>query len=224
MKQRTLSLVIMLCVVMFPVAAVAQSAGDWEVRINKVIKKPPRADAMTRSELDTLNSKFVVEYRYDGGIPPKRFFVANGFSAQAFPQTILMSFNLALADVYEVCPSQFTMIEEDGQTIGIATLTLNANANFRPSRTPGKPFHQLIVHDWGDLYAGLDGVSVLHFGSSLKSMVLSAGLMMRDLRCADATAEECVDIITASIRAMEPTEEQVDQGIHGGQEFRACAE
>ena len=220
--QGALAGAIALAVSFTPNAVWAQTAGEWEIRVNKVVKKPPRNDP------DTLKSKFVFEYRYDGGIPPKRFLVANGFSPQAFPQTLQStavernSFDLLLADIYEVCPSQFEVIEEEDRTIGVATLTLNANIGFPPSRRPGKPFHQLIVHDWGDLYEGLGGVSMLSFGASLESMVLSAGLMMRDLRCVDATAEECVEIIDASIRAMEPTEEQIDRGIHGGQEFRAC--
>ena len=53
-------------------------------------------------------------------------------------------------------------------------------------------------------------------------MVLSAGLMMRDFRCAEATAEERVAVINASIRAMETTQEQIDRGVHGGQEFHGC--
>ncbi len=228
MKRRALALVTCLIAVIFPLTAMAQIAGDWEIRINKVIKKPPRASAMTRSELDTLKSKFVVEYRYDGGIPPKRFLVANGVSAQAFPQTLqgttadINSFDLVFADIYEVCPSQFALVEEEDETIGVATLTMDANTLFRPSVFPGKSFHQLIVHDWGDLYAGLDGVSVLDFGTSLESMVLSAGLMMRDLRCAEATPEECADLVMATIRIQEPTEEQIDRGLSGGHEFHAC--
>ena len=222
MKRTSSTFVLVLFVSIFPFAALAQAPGDWEIRVNKIIKKPPQDDP------DMLNSKFVFEYRYGGGIPPKRFLIANGFSPQAFPQTLQStsvernSFDLVLSDIYEVCPSQFEVVEEEDQSVGVATLTLNANIGFPPSRIPGKPFHQLIVHDWGDLYEGLGSVSVLNFGTSLKSMVLSAGLMMRDLRCADATAEECVDIIDASIRAMEPTEEQIDRGIHGGQEFHAC--
>ncbi|HIA14526.1 MAG TPA: YbhB/YbcL family Raf kinase inhibitor-like protein [Nitrospirales bacterium] len=222
MKQYVFAVAIVLVVSISPVVSLAQIAGDWEIRVSKVIKKPPRDDS------DTLKSKFVFEYRHNGGIPPKRFLVANGYSPQAFPQTLhgasleSDSFDLVFADIYEVCPSQFAVIEEENQSIGVATLRLNANIGFVPSRSPGTPFHQLIVHDWGDLYDGLGGVSVLNFGTSLESMVLSAGLMMRDLRCADATAKECVDIIATSIRAMEPTEEQIDQGIHGGQEFHAC--
>ncbi len=228
MELGRLAFLVVLTISIFPIVASAQIAGEWEIRVNKVIKKPPRIDADTRQALDTLNSKFVFEYRYDGGVPPKRFFVANGFSNLAFPQT-LFSVNdpelrvfFVLADVYEVCPSQFTVIEEEGQTVGVATLKMKANIIFRPIRAPGKPFNQLIVHDWGDLYEGLGGVSVLNFGTSLESMVKSAGLMMRDLRCAEATAEECVDIIMALIREMEPTEDQVDRSIHGGQEFIAC--
>ena len=65
-------------------------------------------------------------------------------------------------------------------------------------------------------------MSVLNFSTSLESMVLSSGLMMRDFRCAQATAEECVAVINASIWAMEPTQEQIDRGVHGGQEFHGC--
>jgi len=222
MKQFAVAVAIMFVVAMIPVVSLAQVTGDWDIRVNKVIKKPPRENS------DTLNSKFIFEYRHNGGIPPKRFLVANGYSPHAFPQTLhgasleSDNFDLVFANIYEVCPSQFTVIEEEGKSIGVATLRLNANIGFPPSRSPGTPFHQLIVHDWGDLYDGLGGVSVLNFGTSLESMVLSAGIMMRNRRCADATAEECVDIITAAIRAMEPTEDQVDQGIYGGQEFHAC--
>ncbi len=222
MKQCAFAVAIMFIVAMFPVVSLAQVTGDWEIRVNKVIKKPPREDS------DTLKSKFIFEYRHNGGIPPKRFLVANGYSPHAFPQTLhgasleSDNFDLVFADIYEVCPSQFTVIEEESKSIGVATLRLNANIGFPPSQSPGTPFHQLIVHDWGDLYDGLGGVSVLNFGTSLKSMVLSAGIMMRDRRCADATAEECVDIITSAVRAMEPTEDQVDQGIHGGQTLHAC--
>ena len=36
--------------------------------------------------------------------------------------------------------------------------------------------------------------------------------------------EECIDTIMASIRDMEPTEEQIDQGLHRGQTFFPCAD
>ena len=221
-KQTACAAASVLVAFLFLDTSLAQLPGEWEVRVNNIIKKPPRDDP------DTLNSKFIFEYRYEEGIPPKRFLVANGFAPEAFPQTLQHttfrrnSFDMVLADIYEVCPDQFTVIEEDDRSIGVATLRMDANIGFPPSRRPGKPFHQLIVHDWGDLYEGLDGVSVLHFGTALDAMVMSAGHMMRDLRCADATAEECVDIITTSIRALEPTEEEIDLGIHGGQEFHAC--
>ena len=155
MRQRAIVVVTFCIVEIFPYAGWAQIAGEWEVRVNKIIKKPARDDP------DTLNSKFEFEYRYDGGLPPARFLVANGFSPQAFPQTLQSmslernSFDLVLADIYEVCPGQFEVIEEEGQTIGVATLRIDANIGFPPSRRPGKPFHQLIVHDWGDVYEGL---------------------------------------------------------------------
>ncbi len=217
-----LALVTCLMVVVFPCAVSAQMAGDWEVRVNTVIKKPPRDGA------DVLNGRFVLEYRYDEGLPPEPFWVGVGYSPQAFPQTLdgtlsgRFGFNAALVIIYEICPHQFELIEENDQTIGLGLLTLRANPPFPPPRRPGVPFQQMILHDWGDLYDRLGGVSVLNFGTSLDAMVLSAGLMMRDLRCADASVEECVEIISASARLFEPTREEVSQGIHGGETLHRC--
>ena len=82
MRQRAIVIVTFCIVAIFPYAGWAQIAGEWEVRVNKIIKKPPRDDP------DTLNSKFEFEYRYGGGLPPARFLVANGFSpASISPDT-----------------------------------------------------------------------------------------------------------------------------------------
>ena len=198
--------------------------GDWDVRVNEVIKKASPDDP------DELKTKIVFEYRYHDGLPQERFLIAVANPIQAVPQTIkqysdrVYAFSLAQANVYEVCPHQFEPIEEDGEAIGRAVMTVKGNIDFNPGRTPGLPFQQVILHDWGNVYEGLGGVSQFNFGTALEKTVLSAGLMMRHGQCEDATVEECIEIVSESIRQLQPTEEQLARGIIGGQTFFPCAE
>ena len=201
-----------------PVSTFPGTPGEWDVRVQTVVKKP------TRMEPDDLKTKTVVEYRYHDGIPPHRFLVAVASPQQALPQTIAeySEFGIAIADIYEVCPHQFTLVEEEGQTIASGSLTLKSNLDFIPARNPGKPFQQVVLHDWGNLYDELGGGSLFDFGTSLEQYVLSAGTMFRNGRCADISSEECVNILDTSLRAREPTAEQLEQNVHGGQSFTPC--
>ena len=208
----------------FPLVSWAGLEGDWEIRVNEVVKKVSPKDP------DELKTKIVFEYRYHDGLPQERFLVAVANSLQALPQTIkqysdrIYAFNLAQANVYEVCPHQFELVEDDGETIGRAVVTVKANIDFDPRRTPGLPFQQVILHDWGNVYEGLGGVSQFNFGTALEKTVLSAGLMMRHGQCEDATVEECIEIVSESIRQLQPTEEQLAQGIVAGQTFFPCGD
>lgn len=201
-----------------PANAFPGTPGEWDIRVQTVVKKPARV------EPDDLKTKTVIEYRYHDGIPPHRFLVAVASPQQAFPQTIAeySEFGIAIADIYEVCPHQFTLADKAGQTVASGSLTLKSNLDFIPARNPGKPFQQVILHDWGNLYDELGGVSLFDFGTSLEQYVLSAGTMFRDGRCADVSPEECVDILDTSLRTREPTAEQLEQNAHGGQSFTPC--
>ena len=196
-----------------PLASFAGLEGEWGVRVNEVIKKASPDDP------DKLKTKIVFKYRYHDALPEERFLFAVATPPQFVPQTIkqysdrVYAFNLAQANVYEVCPHQFELIEENGETIGPGLLTLKANIDFDPRRTPGLPFQQVILHDWGNIYEGLGGVSQFNFVTSLETMVLSAGLMMCRGRFEDATIEECIEIVSESIRQLQPTEDELARGV-----------
>ncbi len=214
----TLTTLLWLWCLGIPTTTYSQTPGDWEIRVQSVIKKP------ARSNPDDLKTNTIIEYRYLDGIPPHRFLVAVASPQQAVPQTIAeyTEFGIAIADIYEVCPRQFSVLEEEDETVAIASLALKANFDFIPTRNPGKPFQQLILHDWGNLYEGLGGVSLFNFGTSLQDHVLSAGTLFREGRCAEASPEECVEIVHASLRTREPTPERLEQNAHGGQSITPC--
>ncbi len=140
MKQSVRFIVTLFFLTTVPLVSWAGLEGEWDVRVNEVIKKTSRDDP------DKLKAKIVFEYRYHDGLPEERFLVAVANSPQFLPQTIkqysdrVYAFNLAQANVYEVCPHQFELIEEDGETIGRGLVTVKANIDFDPRRTPGKPF------------------------------------------------------------------------------------
>ena len=207
------------CVMGLPNTASTATSGAWDIHVHTVVKKP------SRSELGDLNTRIHIHYRYHSGIPPHRFFVAVASPQQTFPQTIAeySEFGIAIADIYEVCPQQFTLVAGEDDTISSGSLTLKSNLDFIPARNPGKPFQQLILHDWGNLYGELDGVSLFDFGTSLDQYIMSVGTMFRERRCADVSPEECVAILNKSLRTREPTAEQLERNAHGGQSLTPCA-
>ncbi|MEE8160311.1 MAG: hypothetical protein V3T61_01595 [Acidobacteriota bacterium] len=223
------------CLAASPLTSWAGIEGDWGVQIIEVVKK------FSASNPDFLRTKIVVEYRYDGGIPPEPFWVALAISPQALPQTVREYsspvWDLPEAIVFEVCPHQFERIEVGEQnigrgveTVGRGFLTLERSVDFRTFsgtqfETRGIPSPEVIVHDWGNRYDGLGDVSALTFGKSLEDLVLSASWMTQaNGRCEGVSAAECVDIIFASIRSLEPTTEQFERGIHQGETFVRCPE
>ena len=223
------------CLTVMSSNAWAGIEGAWEVQIVEVVKK------FSASNPEMLKTTIVVEYRYDGGIPPEPFWVALAASPQALPQTIREYtspvWDLPEADVFEACPQQFELIEVGEQnigpgveTVGRGFLTLERGVDFRSFsgtqfQTRGIPSPEVIVHDWGNRYDGLDEVSVLMFGTSLDALVSSANWLTQvNGRCEDVVgAAECADRIRASIRSLEPTTEQFEQGIPQGQTFVRCS-
>ncbi len=223
------SFVIALCYLfLLPIPSWAGIEGEWSVQVIEIVKK------FSSSVPDRLKTKIVVEYRYEGGIPPEPFWTAIAASPQALPQTVREYsspvWDLPEARVYEVCPSQFELLQIGGQTVGRAVRTMEGSVDFRsfsatPFETRGIPSPEVIVHDWGNRYDGLHDVSAMTFGLSLDDLVMSAMWMSQENgRCAGASAAECVDIILASVRSLEPNAEQVEQGIHRGQTFFPCTE
>ena len=99
-----------------PVEVAAATSGAWDIGVHTVVKKP------SASQPGDLKSRTRLEYRYHDGIPPHRFLVAIASPQQAFPQTIAeySEFEIAIADIYEVCPHQFNLVEDDGPAVAEA--------------------------------------------------------------------------------------------------------
>ena len=196
----------------------AATSGAWDIHVHTVVKKS--SPSTTRG----LKTSIRIDYRYHDGIPPHQFFVAVASPQQAFPQTIgeYTEFEIAFADIYQVCPHQFTLIQEGKQTVARGSLTVQATLDFLATRNPGIPFQQLILHDWGNLYDELGGISLFDFGTSLADYVRSAGIAFQNGRCADASPEDCVNVLNALLRKREPTVEQLERNAHGGQSFITC--